>query len=73
MSEHTYSAEFASGACCTLTLSGTSFRAEWTPAFPRRLRGAKRDRFLETYRAWRNECVADFARRTGMKVTVIDL
>ena len=72
MSGYTYTAEFASGSRAELTLSLGGMQCEWVPAVPR-LSGQRRRRFLAAYRTWRNECVEDFARRTGMSVAVIDV
>jgi len=69
----TYSAEFASGVRADLTISTSGIRCEWTPDMPRGLRGQRRDRFLASYRAWRDECIADYARRTGIEIAVVDL
>jgi hypothetical protein len=71
--ERTYAAEFRSGVRAELTLSPRDVRIEWSPGFPRHLRGQRRRRFLQSYRTWRNECVADFARRIGLRVLVVDL
>lgn len=73
MSEHSYSCEFASGARAKLTLNLTAARIDWTPDVPRSLKGQARRRFLAAYRTWRDECIADFARRSGISITVLEL
>ena len=72
MSDYTYSAEFASGARAKLTLSASGMNCEWSPGVPR-LKGRKWRQFLATYQAWRNTCVEDFSRRSGIRVAVVDL
>lgn len=72
MSECRYHAEFASGARAELTLSSRGMTVEWSPALPK-LKGRKARRFVAAYQAWRNTCVADFARRAGIRIAVIDL
>jgi hypothetical protein len=73
MSEHTYSAEFASGFRAELTVSPTLFRVAWSPTLPTGMHGPRLRRFLATYRAWRDECIADFSKRTGITAAVLDL
>ncbi len=73
MSERVYSAEFASGVRAELTLSLSNIRCEWKPDFPRHFSGQRRRKFIAAYRAWRDECVADFSKQTGACVMVIDL
>jgi hypothetical protein len=73
VSEYTYTAEFASGARAKLTLSTTSARIDWTPDIPRSLKGQRRQRFLAAYRHWRNECVSDYARRSGDGVLIVEI
>jgi hypothetical protein len=72
MNEFKYSAEFACGSRAHLTLGQRGMSVEWTPDVPR-LKGKKLRRFIATYQQWRNECVADFARRSGITIAVIDL
>jgi len=73
MSERTYSAEFASGFRAVLTLSPAFIQCEWSPGQPGVLRGQRRRRFLAAYRAWRNSCVDDFTKQTGITILVVDL
>lgn len=68
-----YKAEFASGVRATLIIDAAGARVEWDPALPVQLRGQQRRRFLQAYRAWRNECLADYARRSGGTVALIEL
>jgi hypothetical protein len=73
VNEFTYTAEFASGARAKLTLSNTAARIDWTPDIPRSLKGQRRRRFLAAYRHWRNECVSDYARRSGGAVLIVEI
>jgi hypothetical protein len=69
----TYSAEFANGNRATLTLSSTGANISWTPDLPRHLKGEARQRFLSAYRTWRNDCIADWSKRTGLETRVLEL
>jgi hypothetical protein len=69
--EHKYTAEFACGVRAALTLSLSGVRCEWTPEPPSHLKGQRRRKFLQAYRAWRNECVDDFARQNGLTVVMV--
>ncbi|MGH2448842.1 MAG: hypothetical protein ACRDFS_09620 [Chloroflexota bacterium] len=74
MTPATYTAEFASGCRATLVIDpGTAMNVEWTPGPPVHLRGQKRRHFLAAYRAWRNDCLADYARRTGLRIAVVEM
>jgi hypothetical protein len=66
--ESTYSAEFHSGLRATLTVSLKGFRCEWSPDLPRSLKAADRDALLTAYRAWRDQCLSDFARAHGLSI-----
>jgi hypothetical protein len=35
------------------------------------MKGADRDALLESYRAWRHECLTDFARTNGLTLRTI--
>lgn len=72
MSNGVYHCEFASGHRATLTLSRTAIQIDWTPDVPR-LKGSAGQSFINSYRIWRNECIEDFSRRTGITVAVVDL
>jgi hypothetical protein len=73
MTEFSYTAEFAIGARAKLTLSRTAAHIEWTRDIPRLLKGQRRRRFLATYRAWRDDCIADYTRRSGHQIEVFEL
>ena len=68
MIEKTYSAEFAGGFTATLTIGPGGMLVEWAPHTPK-LTGAR----LDSYRVWRNECLADYSRSIGGGVVVIEL
>jgi hypothetical protein len=68
-----YSAEFANGHRATLTLDSTGANISWTPGLPRHLKSEARQRFLSAYRTWRNDCLADWSKRTGLEVIVLEL
>jgi hypothetical protein len=70
--EHVYRAEFASGCRAELLIGATGARIEWSPRFPSELRGQRRRKFLQSYRAWRYDCLFDHSRRTGARVLVLD-
>jgi len=72
MTELKYQAEFASGVRADLTLSMGGMNVEWTPDIPK-LTGEEWRRFVASYQDWRNSCVADFAKRSGMTIAVVDL
>jgi hypothetical protein len=72
MSEYRYSAEFANGARAAMTLSVAGMDVEWTPRVPK-LKGKKWRQFVLAYQTWRNDCIEDFARRSGLRVAVVDL
>lgn len=67
-----YHAEFASGCRATITLSAAGMSCVWIPDVPR-LEGRKLRQFLASYRQWRNESIADFAQRTGLRIAVVDV
>jgi hypothetical protein len=69
--EATYTAEFRSGFRATLTVSFKGFRCEWTPDLPRNLPPAERDALIESYRAWRDGCLAEFAEANNLTVHAI--
>jgi hypothetical protein len=72
MSPYSYSAEFAAGHRATLTVRDTAISINWTPDVPN-FSGQRLHKFLEAYRMWRNDCLADFAKRAGVRVAVIEL
>ena len=72
MSQYHYQAEFASGYRADLTVSKGGISISWTPDVPR-LKGEALQRFLAAYRTWRDESLADFGRRSGIKVSVAEI
>jgi len=68
---HTYSAEFHSGYRATLMVGLHGFHCVWSPDLPRDLKGADRNALLVAYRAWRDECLADFARANGLSIRTV--
>lgn len=67
MTEKTYSAEFAGGFTATMTVGHGGMDIEWSPRVPK-LAGKR----LESYRVWRNECLADYSRLIGGSVVVVE-
>lgn len=67
MIEKTYSAEFAGGFTATMTVGPGGVKVEWSPRAPRLV--GKR---LESYRVWRNDCLADYSRLIGGSVLVVE-
>jgi hypothetical protein len=68
---HEYSAEFAGGYRATLRVSMSGMTLEWSPRTPQ-FTPEQAKAFLVGYRKWRNECLSDFARTTGINIAVID-
>jgi hypothetical protein len=68
-----YTAEFANGHRATLLLASTGANISWTPDLPRHLQGEARERFLSAYRIWRDDCLADWSKRTGLEIGVLEL
>jgi hypothetical protein len=64
----TFSAEFRAGVRATLSVSLKGVKCQWTPDLPRNLPLADREALMASYRAWRDECLAEFARDNGMVV-----
>ena len=73
MSAATYSAEFANGHRATLTLDLAGANISWIPGLPRHLKGEARQQFLSAYRTWRDDCIADWSKRTGLEIRVLEL
>jgi hypothetical protein len=71
--ERTYSAEFASGLRATLTVGNMSAQCEWSPYPPRFLRRAKRERLLQAYRVWRDECLTQYGKEHGLTLRVMHI
>jgi hypothetical protein len=69
--ESTYSAEFHSGLRATLVVSFRGFSCEWSPDIPRNLALKDRTALLHAYRAWRDECLQDFARTHHLSIRTV--
>jgi hypothetical protein len=70
----TYTAEFAGGARAELSVdhTGAGVSCSWAHGPPFHLRGQARRRFLQAYRAWRNDSLQDYTRRTGVRILVLE-
>jgi hypothetical protein len=64
----TFNAEFRSGVRATLTVSMRGMDCDWHPDFPKSLPVPDREAFIETYRAWRDECLTEFARTHSLTI-----
>jgi hypothetical protein len=69
--QSTYRAEFRSGLRATLTISTNGVTCEWTPDLPRSLEPAARAALIEAYRAWRDECLEEFARAHRLTIRTV--
>jgi len=65
--EKTYSAEFSGGFTAIMTVGPGGMTVVWSPCAPKLV--GKR---LESYRVWRNECLADYSRLIGGSVMVVE-
>jgi hypothetical protein len=74
-SERTFTAEFHSGLRARLTISRTGTECEWTPDLPSRVlkNSETRERLLEAYRTWRDDCMREFARENGFALRTISI
>ena len=70
---HEYRAEFRCGARAVLKLDPAAASITWDPEFPRWLKGERRRKFLQAYRHWRDESLADFGKQTGRRVVVVEI
>ena len=67
-----YTAEFHSGLRARLTVSVEAVECEWTPDLPRNhLKAGERAAAIEAYRAWRDECLRDYARAHQLSLRTI--
>jgi hypothetical protein len=70
---YVYHCEFVAGVRAKLTVTAASVGIEWDPRPPHTLRGQARRRFLASYRAWRDASIADFAKKSGVEVAVLEV
>lgn len=68
--ERTYTAEFASGVRAKLSITSRGVNCEWDPDLPRTLPVPERERFLQSYRTWRDDCLTRYAAEHGMVLRI---
>lgn len=64
--KETYTHHFPGGITATATVDHTGLRVEWSEFPPPR-------EFIPEYLRWRQTFVADYARKTGQKIMLMDL